>query len=101
MAAAQELPLAAATFDNIVLFDVLHHRYTNASPFAQQVGQKVYIGGCAAARRLTGRGGFRDLVDNNRSARGMDFYRDVQAWWIPLRGGAGALDRGKDGGDGL
>jgi SAM-dependent methyltransferase len=54
--------------------------YTNASPFAQKMAQKAYVGGYAVARRLTGRGGFRDLVDNYRSARGMDFYHDVHDW---------------------
>ncbi len=54
--------------------------YTRASPFAQRLAEKIYVGAFRVAWPLTGRGSFRDRVDNYRSARGMDFYHDVRDW---------------------
>ncbi len=54
--------------------------YRRASPAAQKLAQKVYVGGYRVAGRLAGRGSFRAFVDNYRSARGMDFYHDVHDW---------------------
>ena len=62
------------------LWKIEKHWYAHASPFSQKLAQKVYITAYSAAHRLTGRGSFRELVDNYRSARGMDFYHDVHDW---------------------
>ena len=54
--------------------------YAHASLRSQKLAQKIYVTAYAAACRLTGRGSLRALVDNYRSARGMDFYHDVHDW---------------------
>ena len=54
--------------------------YAHASPSAQRVAQRIYIAAYGLAWPVSGRGSFRDMVANYRSARGMDFYHDVHDW---------------------